>query len=74
MDDHVFSRPYYEGDGCEMLALQNDKCSYCTIFEVSGGLISISMFPTCSIAFQYENEVNADLHTAESESDMLNDI
>ena len=74
LDDHVFSRPYYEGDGCEMLPLQNDKCSYCTIFEVSGGLISISMFPTCSIAFPYENEVNADLHTAESESDMLNDI
>ncbi len=73
-DYHFFLPPYYEGDGCEMLALQNEKCSYFTMFKVSGGLISVSMFPSCSIAFQYENEVNADLHTTESESDMLNEI
>lgn len=73
-DLHFFLSPYREGDGCEMLALQNEKCSYFTMFKVSGGLISVSMFPSCSIGFQYENEVNADLHTTESESDMLNEI
>ena len=73
-DFHFFLSPYSEGDGCEMLALQNDKCSYFTVFKVAGGLIGVSMFPSCSIGFQYENEVNADLHTTESESDKLNDI
>lgn len=73
-DLHFFLSPYREGDGCEMIALKNNKCRYITRFKVSGGSIDVIMLNTCSIVFDYRNVVNEDLFMTESESDMLNDI
>ena len=73
-DYHFFSRPYYEGDGFEMSALKRDKCRYLVGFDMPGGAVSLKMASNCQIVFQYENTVNSALDTAESESDILNDI
>lgn len=35
----VFSSPYEEGDGNEMEALQNDCCTYCSLFNTDKGAI-----------------------------------
>lgn len=73
-DYHFFSSPYYEGDGFEMSALQLDKCHYYTAFAVPGGVVVVTMISDCHISFRYENTANSELHTAESESNMMDDI
>ena len=73
-DYHFFSSPYYEGDGYEMSALKSGKCHYFIGFDLPGGAVSIKMLSSCKIALQYENTVNSALDTAESESEILNEI
>lgn len=73
-DFHFFSSPYYEGDGYEMSALKNNKCTYFTTFAVPGGMIGITMTSNCQITLQYENTVNTTLGAVESEAEILDEI
>lgn len=38
-----FSKPYYEGDGFELQALRNEKCTYASFFENSVGYIGVRL-------------------------------
>lgn len=69
-----FSSPYYEGDGYEMQALRNDKCTYFCAFETSGGVIWIEMDEGEYIAINYEDKQNTTKHQSEKDSSVIDDI
>ena len=73
-DYHFFTSPYELGDGYEMTALKVDKCFYFTAFDFPEGHISISMGKSCEIMIGYEDEINSNLKSMESEARALNDI
>lgn len=57
-----FSRPYYEGDGYEMLAVSLDKCNY-SAFWNNNLYLQITKFE--QVAISYENPINGDLKDKE---------
>ncbi len=69
-----FSSPYYEGDGYELQALRNEKCTYFTYFERSNGLIAIQLTGSVRLSISYEDSANAELKESERTSSALNDI
>nr|DAN38976.1 MAG TPA: Ail/Lom protein [Caudoviricetes sp.] len=73
-DYHYFTKPYYEGDGYEMTALANEKCTYFTFWDVPNGDIGIKMTPMCQIIFSYEDEINAAINKSETERISLDDL
>lgn len=74
--DHFefFSKPYYEGDGYELQALKNDKCTYATYFKLKEGYISVAISSPGCIEISYEDSLNNALKNKEKDSDILNDI
>lgn len=75
-DYHFFSSPYYEGDGYEMQALYNEKCTYSAYFNLpNGNFASVSIGKGYSglIAIDYENGVAGDLRDQEK-SDIDNKV
>jgi len=60
-DYNFFSSPYEEGDGSEMLALKNDKCTYSCFFEDEVGndlfikLVSIT-YGKAQVVLHYQNK------------------
>lgn len=73
-DYHFFSSPYELGDGYEMSALKLDKCKYFTAYKLKSGYISIQMISSCQIMISYEDAINSDIDTQESEKAILEDI
>lgn len=61
-DYNLFSSPYEEGDGSEMLALKNDKCKYSCFFEDEVGnelvieLVSIT-YGEAQVVLHYVNKI-----------------
>lgn len=57
---NFFSNPYYEGDGYELQAVKNEKCTYFTTWELVGGAISLQISGTdgCRLVIQYEDKTN----------------
>ena len=74
--DHFefFSKPYYEGDGYEMQALRNEKCTYSTFFETTKGAITVSISKSECLELRYEDSVNAQISKDEKENSILDDI
>ena len=71
-----FSDPYYEGDGNEMVALGDEKCSYCSYFraEFNDGIIALYLSPDCQTCIAYEDTVNTDIAGKENEQLAENDL
>lgn len=69
-----FSKPYYEGDGYEMTALNVGKCTYFTYWEILGGTIAVQINKLGEVTFQYEDKINGDKKSAEENDNILNDI
>ena len=69
-----FSKPYQEGDGYELQALENDKCHYLSFFERTNGSISVRISKSASIRFDYEDEINSKKDTVERDSQVQDDI
>ena len=71
-----FSDPYYEGDGYELGAVRNDKCTYLTFFETSNGDIVISIVnagkPVTSLG--YMDKVNSAIAEKEEKSLLFGDL
>lgn len=69
-----FKKPYYEGDGYELQALELDKCVYSSFFDTPAGYIVVKMFSGACINIGYEDKINIELRETEKESEALNEI
>lgn len=75
-DYHYFISPYYEGDGYEMQALDQEKCTYSAYFNLpNGNIASVSIGKSSMglITIDYENVVAGDLRDKEK-SDIDNKV
>lgn len=74
--DHFefFSTPYYDGDGYELQALKNDKCTYSSYFTIEKGILHIKIDSSNCIYISYEDKINAELQREEKNSSDLDDI
>ena len=70
-DYNFFSSPYEEGDGSEMLALKNNKCTYSCFFEDEVGnelfieLVSIT-YGKAQVVLHYQNKIACKLKNEEN--------
>ncbi len=69
-----FTNPYYEGDGYELQALRNEKCTYVAYFELVEGTIAVRMNSEGSIGIVYEDGINVDKAKKERENNIMNEI
>lgn len=69
-----FSKPYYEGDGYEIQALNKEKCTYISFWEMSEGSIFVSISKYSQISFTYEDAINVKKTRLEKESNIQDDI
>ena len=69
-----FSKPYYEGDGYEMSALRNDKCTYYSSYHTQEGVISVEISKYQQVKIAYEDSVNTELMDKEKEESVIDDI
>lgn len=71
-----FSDPYYEGDGYELGAVRNDKCTYSTIFDTPNGDIAIAIVnagkPCTTLG--YIDKINDDIAEKEEKSLISGDL
>ena len=74
--DHFeyFLSPYYEGDGFELQALRNEKCTYSTFFITDSGFIGVKITNSGKLSLEYEDRINSDQDSKEKESSVLDDI
>lgn len=74
--DHFefFSTPYYEGDGYELQALKNDKCTYSTYFKTEKGTLNVAITSSGNLSLGYEDKINTEIQTEEKNNADLNDI
>lgn len=69
-----FKKPYYDGDGYEMLAVKNDKCNFISFWDLSGGSISVKIGTSKQIVLGYEDRFNSELEAKEKNNTIQNDI
>lgn len=71
-----FKSPYEEGDGYEMTALRNNKCIYCTRYELQNGIITllIAEVSNGSVALFYADKINEALAEREKSSQQISDL
>lgn len=69
-----FSEPYYEGDGYEMQAIRNEKCTYFSGYHTQEGIISVDISKYQQIKIAYEDSANTTLMDREKEDAVINDI
>ncbi len=69
-----FEDPYEEGDGYELSALYNEKCSFKSFFKTDKGYITVSMASSSCVSIDYEDSISADLAATEKESKANFDI
>lgn len=69
-----FSDPYYEGDGYEMSALRNDKCTFLSSYHTQEGIITVEISKYQQIKIAYEDNINTKLMDKEKEESVINDI
>lgn len=68
-----FYSPYYEGDGYEMQALRNDKCTYFNTFKIGNDKIGVYILEE-KVLLLYENSSNKALSKREESRKAYNDI
>lgn len=69
-----FEYPYQDGDGEELTALHNNKCSFQSFFKTDKGYITITIKSTDYILLDYEDNIGAELATNEEETKAKSDI
>jgi hypothetical protein len=75
-----FSEPYYAGDGYELQALDKDKCTYASFWQLKNGTICVSIggfTPSIGghrIFLIYEDELNSNIAELEEEGEIQNEI
>lgn len=73
-----FSDPYYEGDGYELLALDQEKCHYNSFWKVENGHISLSIeslrYSEANVKITYEDSKGAELMSKEKGQIVNDDI
>lgn len=69
-----FSKPYYEGDGFELLALKKEKCHYISFYKLPLGTAVVEISQYGYIQIGYEDSINYQLKKQEEESEVLDDI
>lgn len=61
-----FDKPYYEGDGYEMSAVQLEKCNYATYWIKKDNLtLAVEITKYKQVKLVYENDTNMDLYKKE---------
>lgn len=75
---HFFSDPYYEGDGYELQALYNEKCSYFSSWTFETGYVYMRIrsfqYGSGFIAIMYEDLINGDLSSKEKHQETVKDL
>ena len=71
-DSRTFCDPYYEGDGDELEATENQKCLYSSKFTVPGGEVSIFIINR-SVMFNFEDAINKKLVGEDEEYEEADD-
>lgn len=69
-----FIKPYYEGDGYELQALQKGKCNYISFFNIPNGTAAVELTNEGSVRIGYEDNYNASLRSLEKTESTLEDI
>ena len=69
-----FSRPYRDGDGQEMAALRNGKCTYLCTFSVPGGTVWMKMERQGTLSINYEDAAHTALNKEESKTTLIDDL
>jgi hypothetical protein len=69
-----FEYPYQDGDGEELTALHNNKCSFQSFFKTDKGYITITIKSTDYILLDFEDNIGAELATNEKETKAKSDI
>ena len=73
-----FISPYYEGDGYEMQAINQNKCDYILGINTQGGTIGLSIssdsYNSGKVLIIYQDEVNSKLKDSEMEQNMIDDL
>jgi hypothetical protein len=65
---NFFSDPYYEGDGYEITAIKNEKCTYSKYWKLPYGTISCQIMVSTDIGISYESKAGTELkHKEENE-------
>lgn len=70
-DVHYFSFPYDEGDGCEMLAVKEDKCNYGCFWNNGIGILILSSGQVC---ISYCDPINEKLNNIEEDALINEDL
>ena len=73
-DFHFFSSPYYEGDGYEMSALKQDKCTYAAYWHINGNTIVVRMHKSKCIHIVYQDDSNMEIYNGYSSDQLKNDL
>lgn len=68
-----FRDPYYEGDGYEMQAIRNHKCSYTSFFETSIGSVCLQIDDS-QLIISYEDSVNSKIMASERDNIIKGDL
>lgn len=69
-----FKRPYYEGDGYELQAVELGKCSYISFYDVPLGGMIVEISDDKKIQLSYEDKLNSDLQGQERKKNAMEDI
>ena len=73
-----FSSPYYEGDGYEISALNNDKCTYATYFYTDLGTVGIDLegggYGKGQVRIMYTDATNAELNEKSKKASVIQDL
>ena len=65
----IFHSPYFEGDGREMAALENNKCTYVSYWEIRTGTIMLKISNN-TLLISYYDKIN----TEKSENEKIEKI
>jgi len=71
---NFFSSPYYEGDGYELQAIKNEKCTYYSYWNSENGAITLKISTDCEIIIGYEDDTNSELDDTESNEKIQGDL
>ena len=69
-----FESPYEEGDGCELTALELEKCTYTSYFDTNQGMVVLGISSSKNIDVTYEDKTNVEIWKIEKEQSILSEI
>ena len=69
-----FKMPYFEGDGNEITALEQEKCVYATFFNTENGSIGLELSKFKHLTINYEDNINNEVRKQKRSQDYLKDL